>query len=282
MPKRSYDRLTVEKFGHQLIVSGDLDPVYIALHRCAFTFDVLSKWLIGYWCLYHCGAASFLAEQSDADFWDTLMLAARNEAPAPTGGRWPRASERRHWRGQQAMRSVEDLSFYRGTPAELVESLWDGDMDFASVSKRVQAWRGFGPWIAFKVADMLDRVMGRPVDFDEAAVFMFKDPRKAALMQWRVYHPEQADIGPPEEAIRHVVNRLIGTFSNLKAPPDYRRPIGLQEVETVLCKWKSHMNGHYPLFNDTDEINEGMVNWLPHSDVAKAFAKNMVQRDPRR
>ena len=277
MSKRSYERLPIEEFGRQLITSGDLDPVYIALHRCDFPFDVLSKWLIGYWCLYHCGAASFLAEQHD--FYGYLMKAAHNDMPAPTGGRWPRNSERRHWRGKQAVNSAADLCL-RGTPSQLVGSLWDGPNDCGSVMSRVQKWRGFGPWIGFKAADMLDRVLGRPVDFDEASIFIFKDPAKAALMQWRVYHPMQAGIGNPREAISHVVGRLIREFDDLKAPPLYDRPIGLQEVETVLCKWKSHMNGHYPLFNDTDEINHGLAEWQPHSEVAVKFAENMVTRSP--
>ena len=139
---------------------------------------------------------------------------------------------------------------------------------------------------------MLDCVLCRPVDFDEAAVFMFKDPAKAALMQWDLHNTTElpSDCWPKlvngkslrDAAIHDTVQRLTQEFNDLRAPPSYKRPIGLQEVETVLCKWKSHMNGHYPLFNDTDEINEGMVNWLPHSEAAVTFAKAMVQRDPRR
>ena len=76
------------------------------------------------------------------------------------------------------------------------------------------------------------------------------------------------------ESRSHHLPRLLG-------PPLYDRPIGLQEVETVLCKWKSHLNGHYPLYNDTDEINHGMINWLPGNEVAEQFYKNMVKHGPR-
>lgn len=154
-------------------------------------------------------------------------------------------------------------------------------MDFSSVSARVQELRGFGPWIAFKVADMIDRLGMGAVDFDEAGVFMFKDPAKAALIlrgkqdgKDYIHHGTKEQQG---RAIHEVVTYLVGVFDGLSAPPLYDRPIGLQEVETVLCKWKSHLNGHYPLGKDTCEINEGLVDWLPHSDNAGKFYLNMVK-----
>ncbi|GAG17632.1 unnamed protein product, partial [marine sediment metagenome] len=41
----------------------------------------------------------------------------------------------------------------------------------------------------------------------------------------------------------------------------------LQEVETVLCKWKSHMNGCYPMGKDTREITEGLAPWAGYTSV---------------
>ena len=112
--------------------------------------------------------------------------------------------------------------------------------------------------MAFKVCDMLERIYRVRVDFDQAAVFMFKDPMKAAKLCCENWH------GPgfiPSMDVDKVVNRLVGEFQNLSAPPHNDRPIGLQEVETVLCKWKSHLNGHYPLYNDIYEIDAGLATW---------------------
>lgn len=74
--------------------------------------------------------------------------------------------------------------------------------------------------------------------------------------------------------VGEVVAYLEETFSDLLAPPLFDRPIGLQEVETVLCCWKSHMNGHYPLNNDIDEIQEGLRGW---GTAASAFSKMMPE-----
>ena len=47
--------------------------------------------------------------------------------------------------------------------------------------------------------------------------------------------------------------------------------MNVQEVETILCKWKSHMGGHYPLGNDLHEIREGMTPWTENCFTAWTF-----------
>ena len=128
---------------------------------------------------------------------------------------------------------------------------------------------------------MVDRVIGAHVDFTHAAVFMFKDPVMAALMVWRNYHglPDNARPKDRNAVIHEVVDHLTPMFQEFKAPPLYDRPVGLQEVETVLCKWKSHMNGHYPLFNDIIEIREGVEPWVDHSPLAAEFLGGMPSAD---
>ena len=271
MTSRNYERLSIEKFGRHLITSGDLDPVYIALHKVQWDEAQLHRWLIAYWCFYHCGAASFLSQFSGSDYWLRMMIAAKNVDPAPDGGRWPRGSERRHARGEQGVKMVADLRDCSPVPEEMVLSLtelaheWTGKnglemVPFEVVSDHVKKFTLFGPWIAFKIADMLDRVLEVPVDFDQAAVFMFKDPMKAVEMLYREVTkvPDAAKLDM-SKIVDGVVGYLEKEFADLTAPPLHDRVIGLQEVETVLCKWKSHMNGHYPLLNDTDEIRAGLT-----------------------
>lgn len=269
MAGRNYERLSIEKFGRHLLESGDLDPVYIALNelmKAEWDLAQVKRWCVAYWCLYHCGAASYLSTFEGTTFWLQLLEAARNEKPAPTGGRWSRGSERRHWRGKQAVASWEDLNHRYDKPEDMVNYIMTANNEFTRVADRVKEHRAFGPWIAFKVCDMMDRVFRHPVDFTEAAVFMFKDPVKAAEMVWREKQniPDSMQIKDQKtrnEIIHQVVGYLESEFKGMTAPPLHDRPIELQEVETVLCKWKSHMNGHYPLNNDIDEIIEGCEGW---------------------
>jgi hypothetical protein len=53
-------------------------------------------------------------------------------------------------------------------------------------------------------------------------------------------------------------NQLRQHLGKYKAPPRFERAINIQEIETILCKWKSHMNGHYKVGKDTHEIHEAL------------------------
>lgn len=296
MAARNYPRLDIYEFGQHLLETGDLDPVYIALDKMEWSDPAqLERWLLAYWCFYHCGAASYISEMPGELFWERMEVATTNTTEAPDGGRWPRGSERRHFRGEAAVnavakmkarwltmpeRAVHDIAY--GVPPNQVTPVSDRPQPFAEVAARAKGLPLFGPWIAFKVCDMLDRLGIAPVDFDEAAVFMFDDPTKAALMLWRaeMKMPENAKPKDQARVIQQVVTHLIERFEKHTAPPRHERKVGLQEIETILCKWKSHMNGHYPLYNDIHEINEGLRSWAPHSETARAMLHAMPPSRP--
>lgn len=275
----TYQKLEVEAFGRALIETGDLDPVYIALNGCEWSEEHRQRWLMAYWLFYHPGAASYMADASTEElFWNRVGNAARNETPSPLDDRWPRASERRHFRGQKAIDAVAELR--RSPLADRFALLEAAAPSYPAVAKAVGSLPQFGPWMAFKVADMLERCCEVPVDFDLGSVTMFDDPKKAAIMVWKVkagFDPYSDAIKPkdPARAIREVCEYLIDQYKDLSAPPSHDRAIGYQEVETVLCKWKSHMNGHYPVGKDTREIAEGLRVWAEVSDSAREFLHHM-------
>jgi hypothetical protein len=293
---RDYPRLDIETFGRHLIASGDLDPIYIALVNAqrAGHYDnaQVLRWIAAYSMFYHAGVASYLSEFEGKTFWDASWEAAANVTLTPTGARWPRGHERRHFRAKIALDSVDYLlNRYPTNPEDFISyiageeprevrggELCADPRPFQEVSKRAQEHRGYGPWIGFKLADMVDRCLGLPVAFDQAAVFMFKDPEKAAMMLWEQRDAAKYPPGtkPKREAILKGVSQYLeDQFSDLKAPPFADRPINIQEVETVLCKWKSHCNGHYPLFNDIREIRTGLLPWADRCVAAASFLGHM-------
>lgn len=297
---RNYPKLGIVPFGEYLIAKDDLDPVYTALVRAELEPVTLRRWMLVYWTFYHAGVASYIADApSAAEFWDRWRQAALNEFAPTLDGRWPRGHERRHMRGANAVKCWEAMM---GRYGEAPERFVDACVPFAApypvresadlaqaayeaaapvtcreVMKRVREHFQFGPWIGFKVADMTERVLGTPVDFTNAEVFMFDDPKKAALLLWRLSQGLPANAKPKDEprVLELVVHYLVTSFSHCLAPPRLDRPIGLQEAETILCKWKSHLNGHYPLHNDITEIRAGLQPWLPHSDTARRFLAAM-------
>jgi hypothetical protein len=272
-----YNLLSVEDFGRQLIDTGDLDPVYIAISQVEWPEEQRKRWLVAYWLFYHPGAACYMSDLKVMEFWGQVGIAAVNELAPPVGDRWPRASERRHFRGDKAVNAVRELGRRFGVPESLVDFVAQPAPSYPQLFNRVCSLPQFGPWMAFKVADMLERVLSVPVDFDLGSVTMFDDPKKAALMVARnkLGLPENAKMKDPDGTIRQVVEHLIDQFKDLSAPPAHDRAIGYQEVETVLCKWKSHTNGHYPVGKDCREIREGLEAWAKVSPAAAEFLHYM-------
>lgn len=238
--------LGVVEFGRRLIESGDLDPVYIALAGCALPRPQLSRWLLAYWSFYHPGVASALSERQGASFWAGMV-----EADV---GRWPRGRERRHFRGANSAKAIAWMASTFLRPESAIEFLTAApyrpgrprSLPFAELSARIQAWPAFGPWIAFKAGDMIERLGVADVRFDGADVALYDEPAAGA----RLAAPELG----VEPRLAAVCMELAAALSPLLAPPRYDRPVGLQEVETVLCKWKAHRAGRYPVGLDTREL----------------------------
>lgn len=275
------ERLGIVEFGHQLIDTQDLDPVYCALASVPWSREQMARFLLSYWCFYSTGVSSYLAEMPDEDFWVAMQLAADNQEPTPIGTRWKRAAERRHARGAAAVRMVLELQSKYESPQSFLDFVFDGkEQTCSAVMERVRQHYLFGPWIAFKIADMGERVLGMPITFENSEIFMFKDPTEAALMLWRTQLelPEGAKPKDLPAVLRKVVDWVIMECGKDRtAPPCRTRKIQLQEAETILCKWKSHKNGHYPFKNDIREIRAEVSQWAEKSVGASQFLQHFPE-----
>ena len=258
--------MDVYEFGKELVATQDLDPVYVGLVGADLSPELLSRVCLAYWCFYSLGAACYIAEKPKK-FWELMATAAANELPSPLGGRWPRAAERRHFRGAQAINAVKELTDLVISPHGVVDHICSGG-SYQEVARRAQQLRGFGPWIAWKIADMAERVLGYEVDFLGADLGIYKEPRQGAAL---VAHGDwKAPV--TDSALSQVVKELTFAFRSLKAPPLGDRKINVQEVETVLCKYKSHFKGHYTVGKDILEVRHGLKGW---GDVAQQVLGSM-------
>jgi hypothetical protein len=246
--------LNVYEFGEALIKTEDLDPVYVAIGKSGLKDIDLYRWLFDYWLFYHMGTASYLANEKSGDHWSLMMEAAKNETPAPTGGRWPRGTERRHFRGAQAIKAVQHFTEYNCLPEDLIKHMLVqyGPTTQQSIMDYVQRWPMFGPWIAFKAADMLEALQ----------IIHFDAPDNIGLMYREPYNSLQLLEGDaPGKSAAEIYRDLLRHFEQFKAPPYYVRRCGPLEVETILCKHKSHRNGHYAVGKDIHELHEHMAGW---------------------
>jgi len=263
------DQLTLEQFAKTLLETRDLDPVYFGLLGIKNKAQ-LKRWLVAYWCFYHCGFACYASERDSWQFWKLLHIAAENKKLAPIGERWPRSAERRHFRGNVAIECIKRLHVRYNKPEEFVDYISQGKT-LEEVTKLVNQHYLFGSWIAFKCADMLERCLKRPIQFTEDAV-LYQEPFDGALMAYQEKYP----LGHPASLRAAVVQMTAETLDLLKAykaPPNFNRPLGVQECETIWCKFKSHRKGHYPVGKDIREIRHGLQGWLGISETAVKFER---------
>lgn len=237
--KPTYPILPWQEFGRQLIESLDLDPVYVMLYKArhakhdAIDDVLLKRFCLAYWMFYSCDTASRIAE--DDNFWKGCVLAQLEK--------WPRGAERRHYRGDTSSKSIKQLMSIPAPPEGIVDYMTKGNT-FEDIQRNLQNYYAFGPWITWKIADMAERVLGKDIDFSAADLSMYKEPLAGAALI------------APSGNLKFAITLLEREFNMMKAPPAYDRWLNIQEYETILCKYKSHVNGHYPLWKDTREIHE--------------------------
>lgn len=249
--------LGVYEFGEELLRTNDLDPVYVVLWNANLEPNTLKRWLLAYWCFYHVGTASWIADHKlEPFYWEGMERAAASKE-------WPRGSERRHFRGQASVKSVAWLKEKRMWPlfnwfqVHRVTTL-------PEVMGYVQSWYLFGDWIAFKVADMMERLDLVEVSFPPESMFsMFDAPKKGAELMAELHGPATGT-----NVYSWAYEQLTHNLEGVMAPPRYEREVNVQEIETILCKWKSHRNGHYPVGKDTMEIKHGLE-LFANSNVAR-------------
>jgi len=235
-------QIPIESFGKQLILTQDLDPVYVMLN--ALPMLERKRWCVAYWLYYSAGVASVCVDAGDK-FWP------KAESYLSSG---PRGAERRHFRGAVAAKSIRLFREGFPKPEAFPEHLSqvEGQLSFVSLSKRVRQQYGFGEWLSFKVCDMMERCLQYPILAHDCIDTWYRDPVLGAEMACEEWGVKPSNICSYAEA------RLINKIGHLKAPPHNDRLINSQEVETVLCKWKSHRHGHYYIGKDTKDVNESL------------------------
>ena len=264
MGKRKYspetEKMTLVEFGERLLKLEDLDPVYPVLRPYAIADrERARRAILAYALFYDIGAALYLASQTD--FWPVVRIAAVNEEATPHGTRWPRAAERRHFRGKKCVEAVDELTRAFPEPEGLIERLVEPGGELEEVLERLRILPQFGPWIAFKLADIGERVLEAPIRFpQELDGSLYVSPLTAvrSLAEKEGVRPEI------------IWNRALAYFSKFSAPPRHERGCGAQEIETIFCKYGSYLKGHYYPGKDFKEVGHSLKLWdYPASKVTK-------------
>lgn len=253
-----YSVMPWTKFAEQLISTGDLDPLYILVARADWSWERKARFTIAYTLFYHAGVSAELSELRGPAFHNRARAMAEDS-------KTPRGSERRHFRGANALRCLDWLKKEYPEPEHWVAYISDL-FGWKQRYARIQQAPAFGPWISFKVCDMLDRILGKPTNWDG---FGLHDLYDAPLAGASLIGAKEGGSAADGWAL------LLDYMRGFKAPPSLDRPCGVAEAETVACKFKSHLNGHYPMRKDTKEIVHGLKNYVQSSQalLMAAYAK---------
>lgn len=237
-------------FGERLILTQDLDPIYTMLWASKQAGEIkdsqLKRWLLSYWCFYNAGLASIHSKWSGGSFYAAMSASLEK-------GR--RGAERRHFRGAAAKTSIAGMRSRFPIPEDLPSWIYGtGPTTMKDVQTRAGQIHLFGPWISWKLADMGERILGLSISFAASDLCMYKDPLQGAALvatgDW------QAEI--PNQTVTDVCRALEKELGHLKAPPRMDRTPNVQEVETILCKFKACSKGHYYIGKDTKDIEEAL------------------------
>src|SRR5690606_33703664 len=108
-----YAPLPPSEFGRELVLSGDLDPVYVLLSHLGWDLATRARFCVAYWMFYRVDIAAILAQYEGVSFW--------RKAKEGVFTFRRRGTERRHFRGLAANLAVEWIQMRHRGPEQWVE-----------------------------------------------------------------------------------------------------------------------------------------------------------------
>lgn len=239
--------LSWQDFAAKTIVTDDLDPVYVALHKCGMPEDMLMRWCAAFVTYYHMGTASQICHLRGDEFWAELW----NRYDTA-----PRASERRHFRGEAGKKAIRAWINTYGTP----ESFFTACMQPSFMKLLQMAIPQIGHYFTWKCMDLREAVFGYEVDWSESEYHMVALPMQGL----DVIFPELVNKRKANYA--EALLKVAETISHIKAPPRYTRSCGVAEAETVCCMAKAYYKNQKPIGKDIVEKRHDLAGY---GDVAE-------------
>lgn len=239
----TYDpNISWKRFAEQTILTDDLDPVYVALYKSGLPEDMLLRWCAAFVTYYHMGTASQLCVLKGDNFWTELWKRYDTN---------PRASERRHFRGEAGKRAITEWRNAYGTP----EKFFIDCMQPSFMKLLKKGIPQIGQYFSWKCMDLREAVFGYDVDWTGSEHHMVTLPKQGL----DVLFPQIADSKPAKHA--EALFWVVEAIQHLKAPPRYNRMCGVAEAETVCCMAKTYYRTNKPVGTDIVEKRRDLTGY---------------------
>lgn len=234
------------KFANQMFKLEDADPGYMLLRRADLPLAQKLRYVLAWCTFYNPGLAARASDFQGAKFYEFLRYVYPHAK---------RASERRHFRGQSGLKALAQWQSLYPKPEAMIEACFASS--YLQVRKNMSHMAQMGDYFYWKLADIQDTVMGKPVDFTGCEKYMPKVPKQGADM-----------IGDMENlfTLEIIMGVVTAHVSKLAYPVKEGRKLALQEAETVCCVFKQHVVGDYKFgFRSAKAYNrlKGMVAETP-------------------
>ena len=244
--------LSWQDFAAKTITTDDLDPVYVALYLAQMPEDMLMRWCAAFVTYYHMGTACQLCTLKGDEFW--LELWNRYDTA-------PRASERRHFRGESGKKAIKAWVNTYGTP----ENFFAACMQPSFMKLLKKGIPQIGQYFTWKCMDLREAVFGYPVDWTDSEHNMVQLPKQGL----EVIFPELLTVEKPDYAT--ALLKVADTISYINAPPRGVRSCGVAEAETVCCMAKAYYKSSKPIGKDIVEKRHDLTGYGEISDYILSF-----------
>lgn len=253
--------MTFQNFSAALISSGDLDPDYLVLKEIAkqhnFSKEETLNWILHKLFIYDT-ASEYKVIFQGADIERVRLGAERRKNKQNT---------------VKQLNAVLE-GFHLPAP------VWNGEADYpySAFKADVTKFAGIGDWAAWKLADLLENVMGIKINFnnvDFRSAYQFPLKGLCRVNDEADDYVSKLSDDLTYNVFMHCAIKQLG-FVNDFVTPCGQRKINMQEIETCLCKYHSYLSGHYKIGQDSRHLVERFAQEkirLPEN-IVKHFEQN--------
>jgi|11_taG_2_1085331.scaffolds.fasta_scaffold02966_8 hypothetical protein len=222
------DKQTFYDFSKSLLITGDIDPDYILIREkskeLGFNKKQVFNWILHKLVIYD-------------SYSELEVITKQKKIEDVKYGNERRKSKnkaREYLNNiQKAFMDVDVERFF--------------SMNGNKIFNKIKTINGFGSWSAWKFMDLIDCCYGIKVDFDSIdfrKAYTF--PLKGLLLVNNL--PEDLKILNDTKTYKRLLENAYSILKDLKncdTPHNGGKGLRLNELETLLCKYHSHMHNKY-------------------------------------